>query len=410
MSSFQYSTAPLRKVKRVQFGILPPDTIRDMSVVHVLTADTYENGKPKDGGVLDLRMGTVDKQFSCSTCNCNMAECPGHFGHIELAKAMFHFGFIKTVAMILRCVCFSCQALLTNTKDPRFREAITVKMTKSDTLRAIFNICKTKTKCEAPQGPKDSLDECSEQDVQYSFEEQNFCGNAIPAIKREGMKFTINYGKNQLDGAAEKKQPLTAGEVYQKFQNISAEICVTLGLEPRFARPDAMVITYLPVPPPPVRPSIMSDTAARGDDDLTHKLKDIVTHNANLRKQELNGAPLHIIEEHCLLLQYHITSYMNNDVPGQYKATQLSGRPLKSIAQRLKGKEGRIRGNLMGKRVDFSARTVITPDPNLSIDEVGVPRSIALNLTFPEIVTPFNIDRYLNNILLVYYWNELRDN
>jgi len=75
------------------------------------------------------------------------------------------------------------------------------------------------------------------------------------------------------------------------------------------------------------------------------------------------------------------------------QAHQKGGRPIKSINQRLKGKEGRIRGNLMGKRVDFSARTVITPDPNLPIDTVGVPRSIAQNLTFPEIVTPFNIEQ-----------------
>ena len=77
------------------------------------------------------------------------------------------------------------------------------------------------------------------------------------------------------------------------------------------------------------------------------------------------------------------------------QAMQKSGRPLKSVKQRLKSKEGRIRGNLMGKRVDFSARAVITPDPNLSIDQVGVPRTIAQNLTFPEIVTPFNIDRFV---------------
>lgn len=74
---------------------------------------------------------------------------------------------------------------------------------------------------------------------------------------------------------------------------------------------------------------------------------------------------------------------------------QKSGRPLKSIKQRLKSKEGRIRGNLMGKRVDFSARAVITPDSNLSIDQVGCPRTIAQNLTFPEIVTPFNIDKFV---------------
>lgn len=82
------------------------------------------------------------------------------------------------------------------------------------------------------------------------------------------------------------------------------------------------------------------------------------------------------------------------------QATQKGGRPLKSIKQRLKGKEGRIRGNLMGKRVDFSARTVITPDPNLPIDTVGVPRTIAQNMTFPEIVTPFNIDKYILIVLL----------
>ena len=75
------------------------------------------------------------------------------------------------------------------------------------------------------------------------------------------------------------------------------------------------------------------------------------------------------------------------------QATQRSGRPIKSICSRLKAKEGRIRGNLMGKRVDFSARTVITPDPNINIDQLGVPWSIALNLTYPETVTPYNIER-----------------
>jgi DNA-directed RNA polymerase II subunit RPB1 len=66
---------------------------------------------------------------------------------------------------------------------------------------------------------------------------------------------------------------------------------------------------------------------------------------------------------------------------------------MKAIMARLKGKEGRIRGDLMGKRVDFSARTVITPDPNLHIDQVGVPLSIAQNLTYPELVTPFNLEQ-----------------
>lgn len=83
------------------------------------------------------------------------------------------------------------------------------------------------------------------------------------------------------------------------------------------------------------------------------------------------------------------------------QATQRSGRPIKSICSRLKAKEGRIRGNLMGKRVDFSARTVITPDPNINIDELGVPWSIALNLTYPETVTPYNIERYTVSYIFI---------
>ena len=89
---------------------------------------------------------------------------------------------------------------------------------------------------------------------------------------------------------------------------------------------------------------------------------------------------------------------MDNDLPGQPQALQKSGRPIKSIRARLKGKEGRLRGNLMGKRVNFSARTVITGDPNIDLDEVGVPRSIALNLTYPERVTPYNLD-YLTDLV-----------
>ncbi|KAG1252182.1 hypothetical protein G6F68_011904 [Rhizopus microsporus] len=154
-----------------------------------------------------------------------------------------------------------------------------------------------------------------------------------------------------------------------------------------------MMITVLPVPPPQVRPSIQMDGTSKGEDDLTHKLSDILKANANVKRCESEGAPVHVVNEFEQLLQFHIATYMDNDIAGQPQALQKSGRPLKSIRARLKGKEGRLRGNLMGKRVDFSARTVITGDPNLALDQVGVPRSIARNLTYPEIVTPYNIDK-----------------
>eukprot|EP00882_Tetradesmus_deserticola_P031896 GHRQ01036077.1.p3 GENE.GHRQ01036077.1~~GHRQ01036077.1.p3 ORF type:complete len:136 (+),score=65.65 GHRQ01036077.1:683-1090(+) len=128
----------------------------------------------------------------------------------------------------------------------------------------------------------------------------------------------------------------------------------------------------------------------RCEDDLTHKLVEIVRANNTLKRMVANGSPQHIINEYVALVQFHVTTYMDNTLPGMNPATQKSGRPIKSISQRLKGKSGRIRGNLMGKRVDFSARTVITGDPNIGIDELGVPWSIAQNLTFPETVTTSN--------------------
>ena len=129
----------------------------------------------------------------------------------------------------------------------------------------------------------------------------------------------------------------------------------------------------LPVPPPCVRPSVKQDNSQRMDDDLTHKLSDIVKTNNTLIRKIDGDFRVEVINDWWKVLQYHVATLIDNDIPGLSQAAHRSGRALKSIRQRLKGKEGRIRNNLMGKRVDFSARSVITPDPNIELDELGVP-------------------------------------
>ena len=136
-----------------------------------------------------------------------------------------------------------------------------------------------------------------------------------------------------------------------------------------------MVLTALAVPPVTVRPSITLDSGDRSEDDLTHKLVDVLRINQRLRENRDAGAPQLIVEDLWELLQYHVTTYFDNQTSGIPPARHRSGRPLKTLAQRLKGKEGRFRSNLSGKRVNFSARTVISPDPLLSINEVGGPSS-----------------------------------
>lgn len=206
----------------------------------------------------------------------------------------------------------------------------------------------------------------------------------------------LQKSEEDEEGRQPDKRPITAQMALNVFKNISEEEIKTMGLSNDYARPEWMIITVLPVPPPPVRPSVdvpQGGSGLRGEDDLTYKLGDIIRANSSVRRCAQEGSPQHVMSEFESLLQFHVATYMDNNIAGQPQALQKSGRPVKSIRARLKGKEGRLRGNLMGKRVDFSARTVITGDPNLSLDEVGVPRSIARKLTYPETVTPYNIHK-----------------
>jgi len=141
-----------------------------------------------------------------------------------------------------------------------------------------------------------------------------------------------------------------------------------------------------------MRPSIILENGQRSEDDLTHKLVDIIRINQRFKENQDAGAPQLIIEDLWELLQYHVTTYLDNEVAGCPPARHRSGRPLKTLSQRLKGKDGRFRGSLSGKRVNFSSRTVISPDPNLSVSQVGVPRAVANEMTIPVRVTIQNID------------------
>ena len=225
------------------------------------------------------------------------------------------------------------------------------------------------------------------------------CGNAQPDIRRTGLQLWASWkprkGEDDEESTPEKKR-IFPQDALNTFRTLTDETLELMGLNLDYARPEWMILSALPVPPPPVRPSISVDGSGqgqRGEDDLTFKLGDIIRANQAVLRTEVDGTPDHIKVDLCDLLQYHIATYMDNEIAGLDKAQHKSGRPIKSIRARLKGKEGRLRQNLMGKRVDFSARTVITGDPNLSLDEVGVPRSIARTLTFPERVTTANIDK-----------------
>jgi len=389
------SKAPVRQVKRVQFGILSAEEIRRMSVTEggIKYSETYEGGRPKLGGLMDPRQGVIDRASRCQTCAGNMTECPGHFGHLDLAKPVFHPGFLTKTMKILRCVCFYCSKLLVSPNNPKIKEIVMKsKGQPRKRMTHVYDLCKGKNICEGGDEMDINTENPDNPQQVAKKESHGGCGRYQPNIRRLGLDMTAEW-KHVNEDTQEKKIALTGERVYEIFRHISEEECYILGMDPKFARPDWMLVTCLPVPPLCVRPAVVMFGSARNQDDLTHKFSDIIKANNELLRNEQAGAAAHILQENVKMLQFHVVTLTDNDMPGLPRAMQKSGRPLKAVKARLKGKEGRIRGNLMGKRVDFSARTVITPDPNLRIDQVGVPRSIAQNLTFPEIVTPFNIDK-----------------
>ncbi|KTF81677.1 hypothetical protein cypCar_00017832 [Cyprinus carpio] len=357
--------------------------------------ETTEGGRPKLGGLMDPRQGVIERSGRCQTCAGNMTECPGHFGHIELAKPVFHVGFITKIMKVLRCVCFFCSKLLVDANNPKIKDILTKsKGQPRKRLTHVYDLCKGKNICEGGE-EMDNKFGVEQQETEEDLTKEKGhggCGRYQPRIRRSGLELYAEW-KHVNEDSQEKKILLSPERVHEIFKRISDEEDMILGMDPKYSRPEWMIVTVLPVPPLAVRPAVVMQGSARNQDDLTHKLADIVKINNQLKRNEQSGAAAHVIAEDVKLLQFHVATMVDNELPGLPRAMQKSGRPLKSIKQRLKGKEGRVRGNLMGKRVDFSARTVITPDPNLQIDQVGVPRSIAANMTFPEIVTPFNIDR-----------------
>lgn len=379
------SSAEVHKVTGVSFGILRPEEIEAMSADTITHTDIYDNeGRPKDGGINSLLMGTNDNMLRCKTCNGAKNDCPGHFGHIKLAKPVYHFGFLNEIRRVLRSVCFKCSRLLLDHKDPRFRSALQIRNPKARG-KHLYKICESIKKCSTNTVEKDNEEEPD--DTSYGG-----CGSVQPKIIRDGIGLCIEF-EEAVDDFPDRKRKLNADEALKILKGVSDLDCEALGFDPARSRPDWMIIQVLPVSPPCVRPYVSLDSTLRSEDDLTHQYTQILKTNNKLAGEIARGSPQHLINQDIMVLQFHVATLFNNEIPGQPQAKHRSGKPIKSISQRLKGKEGRIRGNLMGKRVDFSARTVITPDPNLSLDQLGVPRSIALNLTIPETVTHFNMER-----------------
>jgi len=376
--SYTDQKVEIQDVKGIQFSVMGPEEIISRSVVEINRTDTYNCNEPIVGGLFDSRMGVLEHNKLCSTCEQKNTFCPGHFGHIVLARPVFHAMFFDITRKILKCVCYRCSKLLVSpqtTNNDLQQDMQKIMAIKDNQMRwnAYFKLCNltNKVKCCGDDG---TVGCNAKQPSKYN--------------KDGPMKIIAEW----KDGTEKNTTEFTAEDILRIFKRISEEDMEVMGFNPQWNRPEWMITTVLPVPPPAVRPSIIEENGQRREDDLTHKLSEIIKTNNNILDRIKKGSSEETIRIITLVLQYHVFTLLDNQISGLAPSQQRNGRKLKSVSDRMKKKEGRIRGNLNGKRVDQSARTVITPDPYISIDELGVPIKIAINITFPEVVNKENID------------------
>lgn len=449
------SSASTTTLRHVKFGLLSPDEIRAISCVEVTKPCLlHSNGEPFQHGLTDLRMGSFSNLFGCQTCPLSREECPGHFGHIELVKPVIHPLFFRKVKRLLECLCIYCFRLkLASTNPSRLDSLRTLKNAKRrfDDIwmfsknRLTCRFCTTET--VPPEDEVNDEDEVEVDDGEKN--ESNVKGTTttmttvpktlkrkkkqrktkcrkLPTIRKKGIELQLVSRQSTTHVSVKTLEPQ---HIITIFSGITRDDLELLGFSESH-RPEWMILTVLPVPPVPMRPSFSVDMNMAGksistttsttsassgnnqqhpqhqrpnqlevktnEDDLTDKLIEIVRCNKDLQRHIMDRSPSTLIQLSYYRLQFFVATYMDNvrcTPPMNMNRSQLRVRPLQPLSARLKGKEGRIRYNLMGKRVNFSARTVITGDPYLDLDEVGVPRSMASRLTVPEVVNSFNLQR-----------------
>jgi len=341
-----------KQVRALQFTLASPDQIKKVAVAKIVTPELYDvDGYPVDGGLMDLRLGAIDPGVRCRTCGGRLKECLGHPGMIELARPVLHIKYLSLIETVLRSTCEACGKVLLSEDD--LNKDVKTRLKKA----------KDAKKCP-------------------------HCGLVQEKVKIEKPS-NFKIGKRRI----------FPSEIRERLVKVGDEALKVLGINAKTMRPEWGVLTVLLVPPVTVRPSITLESGERSEDDLTHKLSDIIRANQRLWENLNAGAPEVIIEDLWDLLQYHATTFFDNSIAKIPPARHRSGQPLKTITERIKGKEGRIRKNLAGKRVNFSARTVISPDPSLKINEVGIPFEVAKIITVAEKVTTLNMESLKKLIL-----------
>lgn len=368
-----------KTIKKINLTLLSPNEIEKKAVVKIISSELFsKDNKPSPNGLFDNRMGPYNKYSKCKTCYNDFENCPGHFGYIELETPVIYLHFIKYIKKILNCVCHCCSYLMISD----CKDLLKILLTKKKDKRLNFIL---------------------------SYMEKNKNNFLVcQKCKKTRVKFFKDKVKFFSRDSSGVEKYYTATGIYDILNNIKDSDLAYVGFDEKYSKPSWMICTNLLVVPPCIRPSVTFNAGnMRSEDDLTFKLIEIIRANnkLKLKKIELKNVKnkteeeiakmKNIIERQIDYLEYHVFTYYDNNHNSIPNCCHKSGRSLKTLKERIIGKTGRIRSNITGKRVNYSSRSVVSPEPLIDIDQLGVPLKICMKMTYKETVNYWNHDKLL---------------
>ena len=344
---------------------------------------------PCSGGLIDPKLGSFEN-FPCLSCFKNLKQCSGHFGFLKLFLPVFNVGYIKAIQGILQIICKGCSRILI--KDGKeYQKILKIthllrkrdKNSRTKSLSVIIEQCRRQIYCPHCNCKNGKIKKVGSWNFIHEIEFVNgFFSNDQTFLNTIS---TQNHGKTII------LNPLNIFFLFQRINRFDFDL---LDIDPSGNKPENLLLSILPIPPLVVRPTISLSLKTTNEDDLTMRLVEIQILNTKIKKLFSCFDDLENLWESWNILQIECARYLNSEI----SIGDLENKNLTGIYQRLKGKNGRFRGSLGGKRVDFSGRTVISPDPNIELNSVGLPISIAIKLTFPEKVSNFNHERLKRSV------------
>ncbi len=378
------------KFKALKIGIASPDDIRAWSYGEVLKPETinYRTLKPERDGLFCEKIFGPTRDYECSCgkykrlryknivcdrCGVEVTKSKvrrERMGHIELASPVSHIWFVKGIPSYI---------------------GLCLDMSPRDLEEVIYFV----SYVVLDPGATSLIKKQTLSDKEYRAYYEKYGNTFRVGMGAEAIKELLT--ELDLNSEIETLQKELEGATGQKKVRLVKRLDVLDSFAKSGNRPEWMILDALPVIPPELRPMIQLDGGRFATSDLNDLYRRVINRNNRLKKLVELNAPSIIIQNEKRMLQEAVDSLFDNGRRGR-SVTGAGNRALKSLSSMLKGKQGRFRQNLLGKRVDYSGRSVIVVGPDLKMYQCGIPKEMALELFKPHVINGLVSREIANNI------------